>query len=72
MASINVAYTPGDGIELLLDEVEEVLLNMEVKHHFQALMSFIMYLEQVAGYDTSYAVRKLAREMSKPHAAAKQ
>ena len=58
--------TPGYGKELSVLKPEEGLLEDEAKRRSKAIVSSTMYLGQVTRYDISYAVKQLARAMSKP------
>ena len=58
--------TPGYGKELSVLKPEEGLLDDEAKRRSKAIVSSTRYLGQVTRYDISYAVKQLARAMSKP------
>ena len=66
MASCNSAHTHGVGTELLLDQPEERFLSKGKKRRFQAITGSAMYRGQVTRYDILYAVKQMARAMSKP------
>ena len=65
MEGCNSAYTPGVGLELPLNQLEEVLLNEE-KWRYQGITGPVMYHAQVTRYDILYAINQLTRAMSKP------
>ena len=62
----NLAYTPGVGPELSLDQSEENLLNEEGKRGYKSITGAAMYLAQVCRYDILYTVNQLEKAMSKP------
>ena len=66
MKGCNLAYTPGVGSALSLNQPQEKLLNEEEKRRYQAITGAVTYLAQVTRYDIIYAVNQLAGVMSKP------
>ena len=62
----NVAYTPGVGPELSLNQPEDKLLNEEDKKRYQSITGAVMCLGQASHYDLLSAVNQLVRAMSKP------
>ena len=66
MKNCNVAFTPGVGPEISLDQPADRLLDEREKQRFQSIAGALMYLAQVSRYDILYAVYQLARVMSKP------
>ena len=66
MTNCNVAFTPGDGPEISLDQPADRLLDEQGNQQYQSIAGALMYLAQVSRYDILYAVNHLARAMSKP------
>ena len=66
MTNGNVAFTPGVGPEISVDQPAGKLLDEEEKQRYQSIAGALMYLVQVSRYDIFYAVNQLARAMSKP------
>ena len=66
MTNGNVAFTPGVGREISVDQPADRLSDEQGKQHDQSIASALMYLVQVSRYDIFYAVNQLARAMSKP------
>ena len=68
MEGCNPAYTSGVELELSLNQSEKKLLN-EQKSCYQAITGAVIYsahVTHVTHYDIPYAVKQLARVMSKP------
>ena len=66
MSNCNVAFTPGVGSEISLDQPSDRLLDEQGKHRYQFIAGALMYLAQISRYDIVYAVNQLARTISKP------
>ena len=66
MANCNVAFMPGVGPEISLDQPADRLLNEQGKQRYQSIAGALMYLAQVSRFDILNAVNQLARSMSKP------
>ena len=66
MTNGNVAFTPGVGREISVDQPADRLSDEQGNQHDQSIASALMYLVQVSRYDIFYAVNQLARAMSKP------
>ena len=66
MKNCNVAFTPGVGPEISLDQPAERLLDEQGKQRYQSIADALMYLAQISRYDILYTVNQLARAMSKP------
>ena len=66
MTNCNVAFTPGVGPEISLDQPVDGLLDEQGKQRYQSITGALMYLAQISRYDILYAVNQLARAMSKP------
>ena len=66
MTNCNVAFTPGVGPEISLDQPADGLLNEQEKQRYQSIAGALMYLTRVLRYDIFCAVNQLARAMSKP------
>ena len=66
MTNCNVAFTPGVGLEISLDQPADILLDEQGKQLYQSIAGALMYLAQILQYDILYAVNQLARAMSKP------
>ena len=66
ITNCNVAFTPGVGPEISLDQPSDRLLNEQGKQRYQSTAGALMYLAQVLWYNILYAANQLARTMSKP------
>ena len=67
MTNCNVAFAPGVGPEISLDQPAGRLLDEQEKQRYQSIIAgALMYLAQVSRYDILYAVNQLAREIFKP------
>ena len=62
----NVAFSPGVGLEMSLNQPADRLLDEQGKQRYQSIAGALMYLAQVSWYDILYAVNQLARAMSRP------
>ena len=66
MTNCNVAFTPGVGPEISLDQSADRLLDEQGKQRYQSIAGALVYLVRVSRYDVLYAVNQLASAMSKP------
>ena len=66
MTNCNVAFTPGIGPEISLDQPTDRLLDEQAKQWYQSIAGALLYLAQVLRYEILYAVNQLARAISKP------
>ena len=66
MKDCHLAFKPGAGLELLLNQPEKNLPDEEGKRRYQSIVGASMYLTQVSRYDILYAVNQLERGVSKP------
>ena len=66
MTNCNVAFTPGVGPEISLDQPADRLLDGQEKQRYQSIAGALLTLTQVTRYDIFYAVSQLARAISKP------
>ena len=66
MTNCNVAFTPGVGPEISLDQPADRLLNEQGKQRYQSIAGALMYFAQVSRFDILYVVNQLARIMPKP------
>ena len=65
MTNCDVAFTPGAGPEISLDQPADRLLNEKGKQRYQSIAGALLYLAQVSRYDIFYAVNQLASAMPK-------
>ena len=66
MTNCNVAFTPGVGPDISLNQPTNRLLDEQEKQRYQSIAGALMNLAQISRYDILYAVNQLARAMSKP------
>ena len=60
MTNCNVAFTPGVGPEISLDQPADRLLDEQEKQLYHSIADALMYLAQVSRYDILYVVNQLA------------